>query len=118
MSGTNSEIQALQELVQKNLEVVQKILGIERINNFDEDELVEQEIVGERDSKIPLKKLTASELNEQKQYLVEQKHYLVEQKRYNTAKYTDNQDRFTESRQKFLNRPKTIRPSSKNLKLV
>ena len=47
MSDTNLEIKALQELAQKNLEVVQKILGMESINNSDH-QLVEQEIIDEQ----------------------------------------------------------------------
>lgn len=111
MSGTNLEIKAVQELAQKNLEVVQKILGIESTNNFDEDEFVEQEIVSNSVSKnLPLKKLTADELDEQK-------HYLAEEKLYLSAYFADNQAKFAQLRQKFLNRPKRHQ-SSKNLKSI
>lgn len=108
MSDTNLEIKALQELAQKNLEVVQKILGMESINNSDH-QLVEQEIIDEQVNTHlppPLTKFTTSEI-------AEQKHYLAEQKRYLTAKYANNQAIFAESRQKFLNRPKRIRPSTR-----
>ena len=117
MSDTNLEIKALQELAQKNLQVVQKILGIESINNSDH-ELVEQEIVNEEVTKnLLLKKLTASELDQQKHYLAKQKDYLAEQIRYLTAKYADSQAMFAQSRHKFLNRPER-HPSSENLKSI
>ncbi len=89
--GINSqEIKALQELAQKNLEVVQKILGIESINDYEhENELeVEAQIVCDHKDKIPIKKSTASQLAEQKRFL--------------TAKFAENQARFAQLRATFV----------------
>lgn len=96
MSEYTLDINSLQEIAQKSLEVVQKILGVEPKNNSDENELESK--VGAH-SILSDKKLPADELTEQK-------HYLIEQKRFLSTKYAENKLLFEKSRQKFLNRSK------------
>lgn len=84
------DTQVLAALIQKNLEIVHKALGIETTTEL--DELGEPEpkpklVLDEVAQKSPAKKLTTEELAEKKRYLA--------------AKYIDNQAIFAELKAQF-----------------
>ncbi|NHC37818.1 hypothetical protein [Scytonema millei] len=93
-----TKIKAIGEVIQKNLAIVQQVLGIEEINDSNLSELeIESEVFAEETvSNFPIRRLTPSEL-------AEEKSYILAMKEANRARFLENQAMFAESVTKFNN---------------
>lgn len=91
-----AKIQAIGEVIQKNIAIVQQALGIEVATDDRLDELgIELEIAAEKTvSNFRIGRLTASEL-------AEEKRYIFAMRDANRAKFLENQAMFAESLAKF-----------------
>lgn len=91
-----TKIKAIGEVIQKNLAIVQQVLGIEEINDSHLSELeIESEVFAKETlSNFPTRRITVSEL-------AEEKCHLLAMKEANRARFLENQAMFAESVTKF-----------------
>ncbi|MBD2304853.1 hypothetical protein H6G17_04915 [Chroococcidiopsis sp. FACHB-1243] len=103
-----TKIKAIGEVIQKNLAIVQQALGIEVANDDDLSELeIESEgFAKETISNFPIRRLTASELAEEKCYVFAMREANIARFLENQAMFAESVTKFNSSKDRFVQRQK------------